>query len=69
MASVEVKQSGAGDALLFDVTLTEASSATSHRVTLDASQFERLRGGDEDPERFVERCFEVCWRASRRNRS
>jgi hypothetical protein len=58
MASVEVKQSGAGDTMSFDVTVTEASSATSHVVTLDASQFEHLRRGDENPERFIERCFE-----------
>jgi hypothetical protein len=58
MASVEVKQSGAGETMSFDVMVTEASGATSHRVTLDASQFERLRGGDENPARFIERCFE-----------
>jgi hypothetical protein len=58
MASVEVKQSSGGDTLSFDVTVTEPSGATSHSVTLDASQFERLRRGDEDPERFIERCFE-----------
>jgi hypothetical protein len=57
MASVEVKQSGAGDTLSFDVTVAEASGATSHRVTLDALQFERLRRGDEGPEQFIERCF------------
>ena len=58
MASVEVKQSGAGETLSFDVTVTEASGATSHRVTLEASQFDRLRREGDDPERFIERCFE-----------
>jgi len=58
MASIDVKQSGAGDTLSFEVTVTETSDASSHSVTLDASQFARLRRGDEDPERFIERCFE-----------
>jgi len=58
MASIDVKQSDAGDTLSFEVTVTETSGATSHSVTLDASQFARLRRGDEDPERFIERCFE-----------
>jgi hypothetical protein len=58
MASIDVAQSGAGDTLSFDVTVTEDSGATSHRVTVDASQLERLRRGDEESERFIERCFE-----------
>jgi hypothetical protein len=58
MASVQVKQSAPGDALSFDVTVADASGATSHRVTLDAVQFERLRRGDDGPEQFIERCFE-----------
>lgn len=58
MASIDVKQSGSGDVLSFDVTVSEASGASSHAVTIDASYFERLRRGDEDPERFIERCFE-----------
>ena len=58
MASVEVKQSSSGDELSFDVTVSEGSDSTSHRLTMDAAQFERLRGGDEDPEQFIERCFE-----------
>jgi hypothetical protein len=58
MASVEVKQTDSGDTLSFDVTVTEASGATSHRVSLETSQFDRLRRGDENPERFIERCFE-----------
>jgi len=57
MASVEVKRSGAGDTASFEVTVAEASGATAHSVTLDASQFERLRRGNEDPEQFIERCF------------
>ena len=55
---MEVKRAGAGDALSFHVTVTDAPSASTHRVTLDASQFERLRRGDETPEQFVGRCFD-----------
>jgi hypothetical protein len=58
MAAVEVRRSGNGDTLSFDVTVRDASDATSHRVTLDPSQFDRLRHGDEEPGQFIERCFE-----------
>jgi hypothetical protein len=58
MASIDVAQSDARDTLSFDVRVVEDSGATSHHVTVDASQLERLRRGDEEPERFIERCFE-----------
>jgi hypothetical protein len=58
MASIDVKRSGEGTLLSFEVAVDEDSTATSHRVTLDASQFERLRRGNEGPEQFIERCFE-----------
>jgi hypothetical protein len=57
-AKVEAKRIGSGDTLAFEVTVSEGASRSSHRVTLDASYFERVHRGDESPERFVERCFD-----------
>lgn len=56
-ATVDVTQSGQDDALAFEVTVAEGAGRTSHQVTLDASDFDRLHRGDESPEQFVERCF------------
>jgi hypothetical protein len=58
MASIDVKRSGERSMLSFEVAVDEGSTATSHSVTLDPSQFERLSRGEEGPEQFIERCFE-----------
>jgi hypothetical protein len=55
---VEVSRSGGGGTPAFEVTVIEGESHTAHRVTLDASDFERLRRRDESPEQFLRRCFE-----------
>jgi hypothetical protein len=43
--------------LEFEVAITDDAGESTHRVTIDPSYFERLRGSDEDPAEFVERCF------------
>lgn len=57
MATIEVRQTGSGTTLAFDVTVEEGDRST-HQVTLDPPYFERLRRDEEDPEAFVRRCFE-----------
>lgn len=58
MDTVEVRRSGGGDTPVYEVSVIEGGSHTAHQVTLDDSDFERLRRGDESPEQFLGRCFE-----------
>ena len=58
MPEIAVRRLQEGGPFRFEVTVTEGSGATTHRVTLDQSDFERLRRQDEGPERFVHRCIE-----------
>jgi hypothetical protein len=57
-ATVEVRKSDGGDTPEYEVTVVEGTSRTAHQVTLDESDFERLRRGNESPEQFLGRCFE-----------
>lgn len=57
-AGVEIRQSDDGDTLAFEATITEGNDRTVHRVTVGASNFERLRRGEESAEEFIRRCFE-----------
>jgi hypothetical protein len=57
MSSVDVRRSDAGDRPAFEVVVAEEGGRSTHTVTLDPSDFDRLHRGDETPEQFVERCF------------
>lgn len=56
-ASVNVRRSDRGETLAFEVSVDNGGARTTHQVTLDPSDYDRLQRGDESPERFVERCF------------
>lgn len=55
---IEVTQTADADPLEFDVTVTEGSSETRHRVTMSRSTCTRLGGTDVDPTRCIEAAFE-----------
>jgi len=52
---VEVKKKAEGE---YEVTVREGSSATTHRVTLRAPDWQRLCEGRVTPEELVRRSFE-----------
>lgn len=58
MATIDVRQSGSGTTLAFDVTVDDSGSSSTHQVTVDPPYFKRLSRSGETPEAFVERCFE-----------
>ena len=53
---IEVKQTGAGDPMRFDVAVSDAGSTTRHEVTLSAGEYERLARGVA-PDRLIEAAF------------
>jgi hypothetical protein len=53
---IEVKQTGAGDPMRFEVALAGDGTTTRHEVTLSASEYERLARGIA-PDRVVEAAF------------
>ena len=55
---VEIRQSGDGETLAFEATVTDEGDRTVHRVTVDVANFERLRRGEESAPDFIRRCFE-----------
>lgn len=54
---IEVKQTGQGDPLEFDVTIGDAADRTHHRVSLSQADHRRLTGGTCPPERSIEAVF------------
>ena len=54
-ATVEVQKTADGE---FGVRVVEGRSATSHRVTLKAADYDRLTGGKVKPEELIRRSFE-----------
>ena len=59
MAGVEVDLTDETDeGYAFRVVVVDAGREARHHVTLSSADFERLAAEGEEPEVFVERCFE-----------
>jgi hypothetical protein len=59
MGEISVRRTNEDEnALVFDVEIAESGSSTTHEVTLQTADHERLAADAETPEAFVERCFE-----------
>jgi hypothetical protein len=54
---IEVRRSGEGDPLEFEVVVRERQGETRHQVTMSRSTCERLCAGKHGPERCVEAAF------------
>jgi hypothetical protein len=56
-AKIEVRRSGDGDPLAFDVVVREANGESRHHVTLSQATYQRLTSGQHTPERCLEAAF------------
>jgi LRP1 type putative zinc finger protein len=54
---IEVRRTGEGDPLAFEVVVREGGGETRHRVTLARETGERLTGGKHTPEALLEAAF------------
>ncbi len=54
---IEVRRSGGGDPLAFEVIVREAEGETRHEVTMSLATYERLTAGEHAPERCIEAAF------------
>ena len=54
---IEVRRTGDGDPLAFEVLVREGKGETRHHVTVSRETCERLAGGKHVPERLVEAAF------------
>ncbi len=54
---IEVRRSGEGDPLAFEVIVREAEGETRHEVTMSRATYERLTAGEHAPERCIEAAF------------
>ncbi len=54
---IEVRRSGEGDPLAFEVMVREAEGETRHEVTMSRATCERLTAGEHTPERCIEAAF------------
>lgn len=54
---IEVRRSGEGDPLEFEVVVREGRGETRHRVTMSQDTYARLDGGAHTPERCIEAAF------------
>ena len=54
---IEVRRSGEGEPLAFEVTVREAEGETRHEVTMSRETWERLTAGEHAPERCIEAAF------------
>lgn len=54
---IEVRRTGEGDPLEFEVVVREGKSETRHRVTMARETCERLTAGKDTPERCLEAAF------------
>jgi hypothetical protein len=55
-SQIEVRRTGDGETLGFEVTVREGKSETRHQVTILAATCNRL-GGGQPPERVIEAAF------------
>jgi hypothetical protein len=54
---IEVKRTGDGDPLAFEVTVRDAKSESRYRVTMSKKTCEKLTAGRHAPERCLEAAF------------
>jgi hypothetical protein len=54
---IEVRRTGDGDPLAFEVVVREGKGETRHQVTMSRETCERLTGGKHAPERLIEAAF------------
>jgi hypothetical protein len=54
---IEVRRTGDGDLLEFEVVVREAQGETRHHVTMTREACDRLTGGKYTPERCLEAAF------------
>ncbi len=54
---IEVRRSGEGDPLAFEVMVREGGGETRHEVTMSLATYERLTAGEHAPERCIEAAF------------
>ena len=54
---IEVRRSGNGDPLTFDVVVRDGKGETRHKVTMARALAERLTAGQHTPERCIEAAF------------
>ena len=54
---IEVRRTGEGDPLAFEVVVREGKGETRHRVTMSRGTCERLTAGRHTPERSIEAAF------------
>ena len=58
MATIDVQIEEQPQAYESTVTVTEDSTSTTHRITVNKEDYRRLTGGKADPERLIEASFE-----------
>jgi hypothetical protein len=54
---IEIRRTGDGDPLGFEVLVREGKGETRHQVTMSRETCERLTGGKLAPERLIEAAF------------
>ena len=54
---IEIKRTGAGDPLEFQVTIRDATGESSHEVTMLHKDYERLTSGRHTPEHCIRAAF------------
>ena len=54
---IEIKRTGDGDPLEFEVTIRDAAGASAHAVTLSRPDYERLTAGRHTPEQCIDAAF------------
>ena len=54
---IEVRRTGDGDPLAFEVVVSEGKGETRHQVMMSREACERLTGGKHAPERLIEAAF------------
>jgi hypothetical protein len=54
---IEIRRTGEGDPLAFEVVVREGESESHHQVTMTGATCKRLAGGKHAPERLIEAAF------------
>jgi hypothetical protein len=57
MAMIEIRRTGEGDPLAFEVVVREGKGESRHQVTMAGATCKRLAGGKHAPERLIEAAF------------
>ena len=66
---IEVRRTGDGDPLEFEVVVREGRGETPHHVTMDRETCQRLTAGKHTPERSLEAPSSFCSTTSPGSRS